>query len=97
MDLNREDIILSYINGKNVLPKELLEEIQKYVEGEIIYIPKKSKKISWGEKSGYRKELNERNSKMVSLFNSGLSINKLSTLYCLSEDSVRKIVFKACK
>ena len=41
MDLNREDIILSYINGKNVLPKELLEEIQKYVEGEIIYIPKK--------------------------------------------------------
>ena len=31
---------MGYKNGKDVLPCELLQELQKYVQGELIYIPK---------------------------------------------------------
>ena len=37
-------------NSTNILPKELIEQIQKYVDGKVIYIPKKQKnKKQWGE------------------------------------------------
>ena len=32
---------MKYINAKDCLPEELLEEIMKHVEGTYIYIPKK--------------------------------------------------------
>lgn len=31
---------MSYINAKDVLPKEMIKEIQKYVNGVNLYIPK---------------------------------------------------------
>lgn len=30
---------MAYINGKEVLPEELLKEVQKYFRGGIMYIP----------------------------------------------------------
>ena len=36
---------MSYINAEEVLPKELIEMIQQYVNGESIYIPCKEKKV----------------------------------------------------
>ena len=33
---------MSYKKAKHILPLELLKEIQKYVEGESIYIPRRS-------------------------------------------------------
>ena len=34
---------MSYIKAENILPKELIEAIQQYVEGKSIYIPSKEK------------------------------------------------------
>ena len=31
---------MSYINAKDVLPNELISEIQKYVDGVNLYVPK---------------------------------------------------------
>lgn len=31
---------MKYENAKDILPAKLLEEVQKYVEGKVIYIPK---------------------------------------------------------
>lgn len=31
---------MSYINANDILPKELINEIQKYVQGVNLYIPK---------------------------------------------------------
>lgn len=37
-------------NPIDLLPKELLEQIQKYVDGKTIYIPKKSEnRKHWGD------------------------------------------------
>lgn len=43
---------MSYINAEEVLPKSLIGEIQKYIDGQLIYIPRKNENIlSWGEKT----------------------------------------------
>lgn len=40
---------MSYQNSINILPRELIEQIQEYVEGKVIYIPKKAaNKKPWG-------------------------------------------------
>ena len=36
---------MSYVKAENVLPKELIETIQQYVDGKMIYIPCKEKSI----------------------------------------------------
>lgn len=45
--MNPESIIgrsiMSYIKAENVLPQELIETIQQYVDGKLIYIPCKEK------------------------------------------------------
>lgn len=41
---------MSYKKADKILPKELLEIIQQYVEGESIYIPRKTEnRRSWGD------------------------------------------------
>jgi hypothetical protein len=44
---------MSYVNATDVLPKILIEEIQRYVDGQLLYIPRKNENsLSWGEKNG---------------------------------------------
>ena len=48
---------MSYVNAEDVLPKKLVEEIQKYIDGQLIYIPRKNENtLSWGEKNGTKEE-----------------------------------------
>ena len=43
---------MGYIKAVDVLPDELLSEIQKYVDGQMLYITRKCEEhSSWGEKS----------------------------------------------
>ncbi len=53
---------MSYVNANEVLPDDLVQEIQKYLDGQLLYIPRKqSNAFSWGEKSGIRDKMAERN------------------------------------
>lgn len=63
---------MKYKNAKNILPKELLTEIQKYIQGDIIYIPIQGEKTSWGKKSGYKEALNNRNKQIFNLSKSSI-------------------------
>ena len=66
---------MSYVNAENVLPKSLVDEIQKYVDGKLIYIPRKNENsLSWGEKSGTREKMAERNRTIVNRYYSGETI-----------------------
>lgn len=83
-----------YKNGKDILPIELLEEVQKYIQGEIIYIPKKkNERARWGEVNGTRELIKDRNFEIYSLYRKGFKIKDLVKLYNLSEDSIRRIVY----
>ena len=84
---------MSYRNAKEILPAYLIDEIQRYVKGEIIYIPKQDEeKIKWGIKNGSRKKYDKRNSDIRALKNVGWTIDEIARAYYLSSDSIRKIV-----
>ena len=86
---------MRYVNANEILPKHLLEEIQSYVQGDLIYIPKpEEQRLKWGVASGERKRLNERNQTMKALFKQGTSLEILSKDFCLSIETIKKIVYK---
>lgn len=86
---------MSYINAEDVLPQTLIEEIQKYIDGQLIYVPRKNENVlSWGEKNGTRLKLAERNQMIVSRFYSGETITELSEVYYLSEKRIRGIIYE---
>ncbi|MEX1378241.1 MAG: CD3324 family protein [Eubacteriales bacterium] len=85
---------MKYKNANDVLPKRLIIELQSYVCGEIIYIPKPAEKHKkWGEVSGGRKYIIERNEKIRSTFKKQRNIEKLADEFSLSTDSIKKIVY----
>ncbi len=82
-----------YKNGKEILPAELLTELQKYVQGEIIYIPKREpERAGWGQLNGTRDHIRSRNREICSLYHGGLSVAELIRRFHLSEDSIKKII-----
>ena len=84
---------MKYIKAQDVLPEEVIALIQKYVDGEFIYIPRKNgKQKSWGENSGTKENLKERNKQLYCEYKTGTSVSELSKIYYLSEQSIRKIV-----
>lgn len=84
---------MKYIKAQNVLPEEVLELIQKYIDGEFIYIPRKDgKQKVWGENSGTRESLKKRNKQIYSEYNAGTSVLELSKVHYLSEQSIRRII-----
>ena len=48
---------------------------------QIIYIPIQGKKISWGEKSGYKEDLNNRNKQIFNLYTLGHDISEIQDVY----------------
>lgn len=88
---------LKYVNAKNVLPPELLMEIQKYSEGCLLYIPNKDgKKAEWGSKSGGSEELRNRNQEILYKYLNGMTMGKIADEFHLSYDSIKKIIHKQC-
>jgi hypothetical protein len=70
---------LKYINATKVLPEKLIVEIQKYVQGENLYIPKQETEYrKWGTSSGGRQLLDHRNAAIKNSFISGSSIQQLA-------------------
>lgn len=86
---------MSYQKAKNILPIELLDMIQKYVDGECIYIPRKSgNKKDWGANTTIREELEIRNRKIYKEYQHGYDLKYLSQEYYLSLKSVQRIVLQ---
>lgn len=89
---------LMYRNATDILPRNLIEQIQKYVHGQEIYIPKRTQtRLGWGEGNGTRLQLDRRNRAIVFRYMQGESIESLMDEYHLSYDSIRKIVRRGKK
>ena len=84
---------MKYENAKDVLPAKLLEEVQKYAEGKVIYIPRTEKGRGWGEASGYRDKLKKRNALICSRYSAGQSIFELAEEFFLSPETIKKLVY----
>lgn len=84
---------MRYINAAEILPEKLLKEIQAYMDGGVLYIPKASAKKGWGAVSGSRKFYQERNKEIQFLFENGYSIEALSKRYGLAHSTLKKIIY----
>ncbi len=82
---------MSYIKAENVLPRELIETIQQYVDGKLIYIPCKEKQ-EWGSATSARVFFRERNERIYETYKSGMSIQDLAHCFSLSEKSIQRIL-----
>lgn len=83
---------MKYVNAESIFPVELLKEIQKYVNGEMVYIPiSKESRKKWGENSGSKNYFNYRNREIRQQFSNGMTIDQLSDQFFLSRDSIKKI------
>lgn len=86
---------MNYKNAKDILPKELFSILQKHAAGQLLYVPHTEESRSgWGEKSGTKYELKQRNSEIAAAFYSGKSIDEVADKFCLSSDSIRKIIYQ---
>lgn len=84
---------MKYINGKDVLPKTLLEQLQNYVQGELLYIPRQeNNRAGWGAVNGTRLMIRARNTEICRAYEEGASVAELMEMYHLSEDSIRKVL-----
>lgn len=89
---------MAYKNAKDYLPEELISEIQKYADGTLLYIPSKNgEKMPWGQRSGTRTALESRNGQIAEDYYRGMSVYEISEKYYLSEDSIKKIIYKCAK
>lgn len=86
----------NYINAREVLPDKLIKEIQQYVQGKHVYIPKTVRE-SWGSVSGTRELIEERNEEIVRLFDGGVSIIQLADMFNLSPERIRGIIYERQK
>ncbi|OAH53204.1 MULTISPECIES: CD3324 family protein [Bacillaceae] len=85
---------MKYVKATTVLPEQLIAEIQKYVQGETIYIPKpKTAYQKWGTRSGERKFIDDRNKAIKKDFKSGTTMNQLAEDHFLSVETIKKIVY----
>lgn len=70
---------MKYLNAEDILPEELLKEIQKYAGGALLYVPKEeSEGKLWGEVSGQKKYYTKRNRMIVNKFRYGTTVDQLA-------------------
>lgn len=84
---------MSYVNAKKLLPEDLIDLIQDYIDGEYIYIPRKvGTKKSWGANTNTKRELAIRNMSIYKKYNNGYKIKDLADEFYLSEKSIQRII-----
>lgn len=89
---------MSYRKAECVLPADLVEQIQNYIDGECLYIPRKeSNKRNWGDSTSIRIEMEERNHRIYLEYRAGMTTAELAERYFLSPKSIQRIVLKVKK
>ena len=86
---------MKYMNARDILPESLICQIQRYIQGGMLYIPNQAEqRAGWGSKSGSSAQLQRRNRQIHAMYQAGEDIHTLAQTFFLSTDSVRKIIQK---
>ena len=84
---------MRYLNAEEILPAELLEQVQRYADGIYLYIPRRADhRQSWGSSTRYREELRQRNESIRSLHREGQDPEALAERFHLSVKSIQRIL-----
>ena len=86
---------MKYVKAQDIFPHSLLAEIQKYIQGEMVYIPKlPSNYEKWGANTDTKNAVAQRNEDIVQAFKAGVMISELAKVFYLSEETIKKIVYR---
>jgi len=83
---------MGYKKAEEILPAELIEILQEYADGDILYIPKKRIRAGWGTVSGTKKKLVHRNRQIYLDYLSGMKVKELASKYYLTDKSIQRII-----
>lgn len=84
---------MGYRKAEEILPIEIIELIQQYVDGENIYIPRKSScRRTWGTGTQIKQELLMRNQQIYKDYLAGSKTSELACKYYLSKKSIQRIL-----
>ena len=84
---------MDYINAHGVLPEDLIAAIQRHIDGQYLYIPRKAeRKKKWGELKNTRHVLDSRNRAIFEEYQDGVHVEVLADKYYLSPKTVYKIL-----
>ncbi len=85
---------MKYMNSSDVLPKELIDEIRKYVDGVYIYIPVNEERKFVRLISERQKGFEIRNRRIYNDYLYGKAFKVIANAFFLSEKSIRRIVLE---
>ena len=84
---------MSYMKAEDILPEELIRQLQEYVDGVSIYVPRReAMRKNWGESTGIREELKERDRAICQARRMGAPVAELAARFYLSEKSIHRIL-----
>lgn len=85
----------SYNKGTSILPAELIQQIQEYVDGEYVYIPRLDEnRKRWGDNTDIRQTLESRNREIFGRYQKGARVSELAEEYHISTQGIYKILSK---
>jgi len=87
---------MKYKNAAKILPPEMIEQLQQYVQGEYLYIPIKEREVH-NNITDYALEVSKRDEHIYTNHLQGVSNAELAHKYALSESSIRRIISKERK
>lgn len=84
---------MRYMRAADVLPPDLLEQVQAYIDGEYLYIPRReTNRKPWGAANGRKAETLARNLEIYRRYREGTSVDQLAEAYFLAPKSIWKII-----
>ena len=84
---------MGYRKAEDILPIEIIDLIQQYVDGENIYIPRKSSyRQAWGTGTQIKQELLKCDKQIYDEYLAGNSTAELACKYYLSKKSIQRIL-----
>lgn len=89
---------MRYVKAQDILPQELLKELQQYVDGAYLYVPRRQEnRLSWGARTQSRLETARRNRDIYLRFLGGEAPEQLAGAYFLTEKTIRRIILEERK
>lgn len=84
---------MGYTNATEVLPKTILEAVQKYIDGQCVYIPRRDdRRQAWGERTQTRANIRARNREIRARHDRGMGVRELAEQFYLSPKTISKIL-----
>ena len=84
---------MGYTNATEVLPKTVLEAVQKYVDGQCVYIPRRDdRRKAWGERTQTRANIKARNREIHARHSRGMGVRELAEQFYLSPKTIARIL-----